>query len=242
MLILVPMDMTPAISHSWSSDQTDASQQSEELGRYSGTTSRPITDLRVGVTSYRLRSPVVGWWLPGESEAGEFWVEGFSPRFVGSGVVIDAAFDDWRYQIHETFQDLYGKRAFEMSEAELSAWRLLEDLIDVVGYRNSTPLVLREVGWVSETRPEPRRITWSDGRREPVDLEKMPGPFAAYKPGQWFEAVVERDSVTGQLLRVVSVQRVPAMRPMSEDHLSEFLQSLPGTNELPDSDESWTEP
>jgi hypothetical protein len=157
-------------------------------------------------------------------------------------MVMDAARDDWLYQVHETFQDLYGKRAFEMSEAELNTWGLLEDMIDVVGYRNSTPLILREVGWVSRARPEPNRIRWIDGRQESVDLESMPGAFAAYKPGQWFEAVVERDSLTGRLLQVVSVQRIPAMHPMSEGRLSEFLQSLPGTNELPDSDESWTEP
>lgn len=242
MLTLVPANMPPQISHNWSSDQPGASQQSEKLARYSGTTSPPITDVRVGDTCYRLRFAVVGSWFPGESECGEFWVHGFSPRFVGRGVVMDAARDDWCYQVHETFQVLYGKRAFEMSEDELSTWRLLESMINVVAYRNSTPLTLREVGWVSGARPEPWRITWSDGRNERVDLEKMPGPFAAYKPGQWFEAVVERDSVTGRLLRVVSAQRVPTMHPMSEDHLSKFLQSLPGTNELPDSDEPWTEP
>jgi hypothetical protein len=204
--------------------------------------SLPLSEVRIGETFYRLREPVRGEFLPCDDGTCEFWVDGFSPEFVGRGARADDAFRDWRDQVHEVFQDLYGKRPFEMSPEESQRWQVLEDTLDVVGYRNETPVVVREMGEVIQVRPQPRRIRWINGRTESVTLDNMPGEFASYKPGQPFEADVERDPLTWRLLKVRFIRRITAIHPMARGELEKFWQSLPVTSSLPASNRDWTEP
>jgi hypothetical protein len=195
----------------------------------------------VGETTYRLRRPVQGFCVPVEGVPWEFWVEGFSPLFVGRGAHPESAYGDWRDQVHEAFQELYGKRPFEMTTDERDRWDVLEDLIDVVGYQNETPVRVRQIGQVTQARPLPRQITWVDGAKENnIELALMPGEFAAYKPGQWFEAVVERDPLTWRLRRVLHVQRTPSVNPLSGANLERYWSSLPTTATLPTSTRDWT--
>ena len=182
-----------------------------------------------------------GEFLPGDDVACEFWADRFSPRFIGRGNHANEAYRDWRDQVHEVFQDLYGKRPFEMTEEESRDWCLLEDLIDVVDYRNETPIVIHQIGLVSQARPLPRRIRWLDGRSEPIGLEDAPGEFAGYKPGQPFEAEVQRDRRTGRLLRVLSTRRITSIHPLKSPELQEFWDGMPGTSGLPASERKWTE-
>jgi hypothetical protein len=200
-----------------------------------------LSDIRIGETCYRLRQTLLGEFLPVDKGLCEFWVGGFSPTFIGNGVQALEAYHDWRDRVHEAFQSLYGKAAFELSEEEQQQWRVLENIIDVVGYRNETPVVVRQLGKVVQSRPLPRKIEWIDGKSEIVRLENMPGEFAGYKPGQPFEADVERDPLTWRLLRVRSIRRISTITPMTPAKLQEFWQSLPATNSLPISDRKWTE-
>ena len=147
---------------------------------------------------------------------------------------------DWRDRVHEAFQDLYRKRPFEMTEREQEQWRALQDAIDVVGYRNETPIVVRQIGKVSRARL-PRQITWIDGKTETVALDDLPGEFASYKPGQPFEADVERDPLTWRLRKVRHVQRIHSIPPMAQAELQRFWATMPGTSSLPTSDRDWTE-
>jgi hypothetical protein len=143
-------------------------------------------------------------------------------------------------QVHEGFQDLYGKRPFEMTREEAQRWDILETMIDVVSYQNETPVVVRQLGQVTQVHRGPRQITWVDGRKEIVGLDVMPPEFARFKPGQPFEAVVERDPVTGQLRRVRYVHRVASLRGLSDSELAKFWNSLPGTSTLPESTMDWS--
>jgi hypothetical protein len=195
----------------------------------------------VGETTYRLRRPVQGVFVPGTKSGWELWVEGFSPLFVGRGDHAERAFHDWRDQVHGAFQSLYGKRPFEMSQDERQAWDVLEGLIDVVGYRNETPVLVRQLGQITQARPWPREITWVDGSKETnIDLALMPGELAGFKPGQWFEAIVERDPLTWRLRRVRHAQRVPSLVPLQGADLERYWSALPTTASLPDSTDDWT--
>jgi hypothetical protein len=49
-------------------------------------------------------------------------------------------------------------RPFEMGPAERQAWAVLEGLIDVIGYQNETPVLVRQLGQVTQARPLPRQI------------------------------------------------------------------------------------
>jgi hypothetical protein len=201
----------------------------------------PLSEIQVGETMYRLRKPVQGLFISNRGRGWEFWVGGFAPSFVGQGSNAEESFDQWRDQVHETFQQLYGKRPFEMNSDEQSQWEILQNMIDVVGYQNETPLLVRQLGHVTQARPEPRQITWTDGRKETVRLDVMPGEFAAYKPGQWFEAIVERDPLTWHLRRVRYVQRTATLRRLSQALLASYWSSLPTTKSLPESKRDWTE-
>jgi hypothetical protein len=200
----------------------------------------PLSEIRIGETCYRLRESVWGEFLPTDDGTCEFWVDRFSPQFVGNGLRAHDAYRDWRDKIHEAFQDLYGKRPFEMNADDLERWQVIEEIVDVVGYRNETPVVVRQVGEVSQARPLPRRITWVDGKSELVSLEELPGEFASYKPGQPFEADVERDPLTWKMRKVRYIRRIKPIHPMKGGELERFWQTLPPTNSLPASDRDWT--
>jgi hypothetical protein len=136
--------------------------------------------------------------------------------------------------MHVAFQCLYGKRPFEMTAAEKEQWATLENAIDVVAYTNISPLVLREVGEVSfGDRQCPQAIHWQHGKVDRVALDDMPAEFASFRPGQPFEAVVERDRRTGTLRKVRYVKRIAAYRKLSSSELRGFLDSLPTTAQAP---------
>ena len=200
----------------------------------------PVSEIRVGEATYRLRRPVQGYFVRQRDGSCGFWVDGLSPAFVGHGNRANDAYRDWRDAVHETFQVLHGKRPFEMDDDERRQWQVLEEMIDVVGYRNETPVVVRQIGHVTQARPLPRQITWVDGRRELVRLDVMPPEFASYKPGQCFEADVERAPLTGKLRRVRHVQKISSVRPMPEGQARQFWDSLPTTADLPKSSHDWT--
>lgn len=203
----------------------------------------PLSQIQIGETTYRLRQPVQGEFVSNRGASWEFWVERFSPAFMGQGPSAEAAYEDWRDQVHESFQDLYRKRPFEMTKEERWKWGVLEDLIDVVSYQNEAPVLVRQFGQITQARPLPRQITWVDGSKESaIDLDLMPAEFAGYKPGQWFEAIVERDRLTWRLRRVRYVHRTPSLRTMSQTVLSQYWSSLDTIERLPESKRDWTRP
>ncbi|MBN2291015.1 MAG: hypothetical protein JXM70_01240 [Pirellulales bacterium] len=201
-----------------------------------------VRNISVGEAKYRLRSPVRGYFMRLHDGSWEFLVDGFSPTFVGHGNRADEAYQDWRDFVHVKFQDLNGKRPFEMDEKEQRQWRVLENMIDIVGYRNETPVVVRQIGKVTKARPLPQGITWVDGRSEMVRFDVMPPEFASYKSGQYFEADVERDPLTDKLRRVRYIQKISSVRPMFEGQAQRFWDGLPTTADLPESSHDWTKP
>ncbi len=200
-----------------------------------------LSQVQVGETTYPLRRPVRSVSVPNGRGGWEFWVDGFSPRFVGRGACAEAAYRDWRDQVHEAFQALYRMRPFEMGPDERQAWDVLEGLIDVIGYQNDMPVLVRQLGQITQARPLPRQITWVDGTKETdIDLGRMPDEFAGYKPGQWFEAIVERDPRTWRLRRVRFVQRTPSIPSLSGTALEPYWTALPSADSLPGSKRDWT--
>ena len=170
---------------------------------------------------------------PSALAEGILFVESFSPTYIGHGVAFGAAYIDWRDKVHTAFQQLSGMRPFEMSTDELATWKILEDAIDVVAYRNSTPITLLEIGEVSfERRQTPQAVRWKHGRKERVSLDQMPAAFAALRPGQCFEAVVEREPLTGDLLRSTYVKPIATVRPLSGPQLQAFWESLNDTRDV----------
>ncbi len=191
--------------------------------------------LQVGKTIYPLRHDLVGYFYPSKLDReGEFLVEAFGSKLTGSGSTPRDAFLDWRDQIHRLFQSLYAKRPFEMKDDEKAWWLILENEIDVTVYRNNTPLVVKQIGKVSHgMRSHPVKIAWEDGTNESIKLEDMPAEFAGYRPGQPFEAIVERDPIDYRILNVIYVRRIHDLPWLSREEFDEFVGSIPTTKSAP---------
>jgi len=197
-----------------------------------------ITTIPIGETTYRLTRPVRATFFPGIAGSGELLVEMFSPVFVGRGPTWDAAFNDWRDQVHSTFQRLYRTRPFEFTDGANEQWAVLQDTIDIVTYHNAKPLVLREIGEVHFDQGQfPRSVRWYNGMQEQIDLDLMPASFAGLGPGQWFEAIVERDQQSGRMLRTQFAQPISPIHPLSRKQLDRFWASLQPSSAMPSAEQ-----
>ncbi len=200
-----------------------------------GVTRRRFTSLRFGETEYHLRRPVEGSFYPGVGqELGEFCVRELGSPIVGKGRTPERAYQDWLEHFHVEFQRLYAMRAFEMDDSERQIWRDIEDKVDVARYRMEQPLIVRQQGTVVRARPYPEMVRWEDGTREKIVLRRMPGEFATYKPGQPFEAIVHRDPLSHQMIKVDYVKRLFTAPEPSDAESKLIWDSLPTSGSLPD--------
>lgn len=218
--------------------QADTSGASALVDDWACVEQRTIREVSVGDTVYRMRQPLQAVFFPEVAGEGQLYVDALSPAFVGRGYTYDLAYRDWRDRVHTAFQQLSGKRPFEMANDEKEKWALLQNAFDMVAYRNTTPVVVREVGEVSYEREQiPRAIRWIHGPKERVDLGLMPPEFAKLLPGQSFEAIVARDPRTGAMLRMKYARAVPTRHLLSREKLESFWNKLSGSNPESDADQ-----
>lgn len=194
-------------------------------GYHDSDATRLVVDrVSVGGTTYPLRNPVSATFVPGPSQ---LVVEGFSPTFVGEGTTRDEAMNDWACKVHSRIQELLVKRPFEMTDADRQDWDLLRRHVDVTVYRNTTPMTIRQFGRVTQSRPYPTQVRWDDGRRELLSLSQVDSPeFVTFPPGQTFEAVVARDPLTSELLRIVHITKCSPPLLLSHTEQSELLDDI----------------
>lgn len=193
---------------------------------------REVKEIRVGGARYRLRCPVsVAFYPHLDGAIGRLTVRPALLSIRASGANLDEAWQSWVEQFHVRFQTLLARRPWEMSQAEQDEWVRIEQLVDVPAYQRETPWIVRQIGWLTRRRPVPDCIRWEDGRHEYVRLHQMPPEFATLHEGERFEAEVERDSLTRQLLRVVVLRRLPPLRASAGAEA--VWSSLPRSTEAP---------
>lgn len=201
----------------------------------------PLRMIRVGGAEYRLRRLVVGRLYPTSDGAFEFLVDDLAPHIVGRAMTPQAAIDDWRNRVHAAFQQLLAMRPFEMDLSDEHRWRALESIIDTAQFRRSSPVRMRQLGRVDYMRYSyPRAIRWAGAACEQVSLDVMPAEFPSFRHGQWIEGICERDPLTGRLLRVTHIERIPEIRMMSAEQQDKYWDTLPTGDSLPESDLDWT--
>lgn len=206
-----------------------------EVAHPFGITSRTLSVIRFGQTTYRLRAPARGAFSPSAvSPGGEFLVDGFQRSLVGRGSNPERAYQDWILRFHADFQRLYAMRPFEMEEEDRRLWAVIAGQIDVEQYRACQPLVVLQQGKVCRARPYPDKVEWEDGTTERVRLTRMPGEFATYKVGQPFEALVYRDPASHEILKVEYVRRLRGRAKKGEEESRRLWESLPTSASLPD--------
>ncbi len=168
------------------------------------------------------------------------WARELASIYVGEGETPKLARDDWHQKFHSAFQRLYSMRPFEMSEEDARCWETILSDVDVVEYGLAKPLTVREIGCVHFLRTSyPSQMHWIDGRKESFSLHQVPDELAGCKPGQWVEAIVEREPQTGRLLRVVHVQRISSPLPESPSNVRAAWEAM-RTAELIEADWDWS--
>jgi hypothetical protein len=190
-----------------------------------------LTDIRVGNTIYPLRHPREANFIPW---IGEFLVDGFSPVFVGRGATPVEAQRDWATAVHAAFQELQHKRPFEMTPDDTEVWSVLSSAIDVTVYRNQTPVQIRQFGRIERARPYPDLIVWENGSADVVSFDQVESAdFITFKPGQPFEAVVARDPVTFDLIRILYIQRRSTATRLPSCEEAALLDAIGSAKKLP---------
>jgi hypothetical protein len=146
---------------------------------------------------------------------------------LGGGDTPDGAFEELKVQIHAVFQTLLEKRPFEMSEEEHSKWIQLTNVIDLLHYKTTTPLITHEIGQVSFGMVDrPHHIEWINGKVDPIRPERAPGDLMSCAPSQWIEAVVRRDPLSFEILEIESIRKIRFRKP-SESQLRAAWDNMP---------------
>ncbi len=196
----------------------------------------PINKFSVGSTVYIFLKPVRRCYMTVEDE----WISYIRelPIYSGKGKSAEESFEDLKINIHVDFQQLQRIRPFEMNDDEKSRWSDLASVIDLLEYRMTTPVVVREIGQVSyHMRSRPYRIKWITGENYIIEPERVPGDLMACRTGEWIEAVVKRDPVTNRVLEIESINRIRFRIP-TETEIRKFWGNIP-LADLPRSDWSW---
>lgn len=237
-MLFAPMeiDATPAMragSCSVSFESWDADTANRDC-----VTERQLSTLTVGDARYKLRHNRMGYFLPGANRTSEFIVPAI--EYVGEGMTVDEAFDDWVEQVHIDFQSLFAMRPFEMDKGQIAKWACLSEFIDVPAYRAATPMKIRRTGVVQDARPSHHEVKWEDGTTERVSINQMPGEFASYKPGQPFEAIVVYDHSSKRMARVEFIARRRGVKQTTPVRLEELWSKMKSSNECATT--TWDEP
>jgi len=187
-----------------------------------------LETISIGRTKYRLIRRVTANHIP--------TIDGWAcclnelSMYVGRGKTCDEASEDLEVQIHTDFQRLFAKRPFEMTSDEQRKWSQIAGVIDVLHYRMTTPLVVREMGQVSHGRiSRPYRIKWLNGKNYTIEPDKVPGELMSCAPGQWIEAVVLKDPMTFGIVEIQSITKVKFRLP-SESEIERFWNDMPAAD------------
>ena len=195
-----------------------------------------ISDISVGSVKYPLRRQLRGTFTRALRELA---VDGVSPMITGIGDSLQEAQSDFCLKVHASFQKLLGLRPFELTVDDRLVWETLVGIIDVTVYRNTTPIVVRQYSRISKARPYPLEVEWDDGHRESVTLSDVTDPdYVTYRPGQPFEAVIQRDPLTFRLLRVIHIRRCREPKRLAPDDEQSLLEDIGSTKQLPQ-DNKW---
>lgn len=218
---------TPYISHVAISYSAETSVAVEECG----TTEAVLYSLEFGNTVYKfprgLTINSVGDYVSGDWIC---WSSDLDASVIGKGDSVLAAQEDFKNELHTAFQRLYRKRPFEMNKQEQKQWQRLTNVIDVHLYKTTTPLIVREVGQISNGMiSRPYRIKWLTGYNYIIDPHNVPNELMSMKPGQYIEAVVERDPLTHKERKIVSVKSISFRLP-NEQEAKRIWEEMPAAD------------
>jgi hypothetical protein len=108
-------------------------------------------------------------------------------------------------------------------------------------YLAERPIRTYQRGEVLRTDGDLWEVRWFDGRTEEVDLRRMPDDFAAFEPGDHFEAFVEIEPATKRWIEMHSVYSVePPDESMTPEEVWQRALDAAERVKLPRSTVDWT--
>jgi hypothetical protein len=199
-----------------------------------------LCEIRLGRITYPLRSPVVGEYQIGRQGIA-FRIDSFLPAVVGEGKDRRSALRDFQCRVHVRLHRLLATFEGAWTEEERRDWEILESHLDLDAYLRNRPIKLYQRGEMIKAEGDRWEVRWIDGRKETLDLEKMPDDFAAFEPGEHFEAYVAIHSGTKALIEMYSVHPVepPDESVSAEDAWQHAIETAERVR-LPHSRLDWT--
>ena len=132
-----------------------------EVSEYASTTLTNIsvfqqrdtfTEIHIGQTCYAFKCMLSGR-VDFDATSGLVYnVEPFSRFFEGTGTTLTSAVESWRKQFHILFQELDSMRLFEFDRNQQALWGVFEQYLDIEKYRNSQPLIVKQIGKIVNTK------------------------------------------------------------------------------------------
>jgi hypothetical protein len=217
-----------------SSQQEDGYQTLTSCEKYTG--DNVIREIRYGVAVYPLRNAINGFieYVADVSKPYRFLVETFAPIY-GVGETTDAARENWKYEFHQSFQNLSSKLYWERDDEEDALWNLMQDIVDIPKHRELTPLEFEQTGKIVVNDNIPthqREIEWLDESRDIVECKDCPLELLQYETGQYFRASV-RIYKAGKL-QILAISQTN-YRDYTDEEIEEFVNSCPTSKDLPKS-------
>lgn len=146
------------------------------------------------------------------NRVGEFWVDGFSPDFMGRGANFREARKQFEDDVHKEFQRLFALRSWEMLPEDTVRWLRLLQLIDVEEYQARRPILSREIGRVLSVRDGYEKIRWLGRGKERILALKAREMLSHFRPGVWIEAEVLRDAKSGKVKEFSKILAIPSLQ------------------------------
>lgn len=192
-----------------------------------------VTGLMVGNVLYQWRRPFKGEYRQ-SSNGCEYTMQGFAPAIRGKGLTEEEAVESWVGEFHSLFQRLWRHHGtgFKAKE-DVKLWSGLKASVDIELYSGSESVTLKQVGCIMGADTLTRSVRWiGDDEDEYVSLGSTPGGFAGYEVGEWFNAIVERDPDTWELVEISHCDVLPREPDLSEEEMEALLTARPGTTSL----------
>ena len=191
------------------------------------TTEDRLSSIRVGPHTYRLLRALQLECVRLAADRWRCFARGLR-GIEGEGRTSVESKDAFCVNVHTAFQQLYTTRPFEMTDDQRQRWRRLCSVIDILSYREETPVTIRQLGRIiSAPLGSTRRVRWIHKGVDVISVLSSPAEFAGYGTGQWFDAVVRKDLRTGNVVGIAHSQRMDAPPAVSRDAAAEYFQALP---------------
>jgi hypothetical protein len=173
----------------------------------------PEKEIPLGLTHYSLKKILSFRFYPAiTAPLGALISDDLDDRIVGAGETFTPAFAEWKYILHEVFQNLLLKSPSEMTEEEKETWSILKQMIDVDRYLAKRPVIDHQSGTILQKEFHRTFVRWESGHQEWISVESTLDSFVTLTENTRFEAIFHRDPKTLQIRKMVYFRPLPPQK------------------------------